>query len=174
MRATSRAILLSAAFAAVLAGLSGCGFRPLYSKQTYDVVPELAAIKIVSIADRRGQELRNLLYTELNPKGIPAQPLYVLETKLNVTKQTLAIQKDERVTRANLKVVAQYVLRSAETGKPLFHSESRSTNSFDVLVSEYANLAAEQDAERRALKAISDDMTLRLSFYFTRRRNGEP
>jgi LPS-assembly lipoprotein len=152
----------------LLLALAACGFRPLYSTRTYNVAPELAAIKVSSIADRRGQELRNLLYAELNPKGVPAQPIYVLDTDLSVSKQNLAIAKDETVTRANLIIVARYVMRTIETGQILFKSESSATTSFDVVRSEYANIAAEKDAQSRGLKVVSDDMTLRLSFYFTR------
>jgi LPS-assembly lipoprotein len=152
----------------LLLALAACGFHPLYSTRTYDVAPELASIKVASIADRRGQELRNLLYTDLNPKGVPARPVYVLDTTLSVAKQDLAIAKDETVTRANLIIVARYIMRAIETGHVLFRGESSSTTSFDVVRSEYANIAAEQDAQSRALKAISGDMTLRLSFYFTR------
>ena len=154
--------------ALLLLALTACGFHPLYSSRTYDVAPELASIKVASIADRRGQELRNLLYTDLNPKGVPARPVYVLDTTLSVAKQDLAIAKDETVTRANLIIVARYIMRAIETGHVLFRGESSATTSFDVVRSEYANIAAEQDAQSRALKAISGDMSLRLSFYFTR------
>lgn len=148
--------------------LTGCGFHPLYGKQANpEVVPELASVKIDSIKDRVGQQLRNLLYTRLNPKGEPDKPKYLLETQLRESQVSLAIQKTEVATRASLNISVTYHLRDMTTGATLYASTSRATASYDLVQSEYANLAAAQDAERRSLQEVADDMTHRLAFYFT-------
>lgn len=152
--------------------VAGCGFHPLYGRQANpEVVPALADIKIDVIQDRVGQQLRNLLFSRLNPEGEPAKPKYILETKLHESQQSLAIQETEVATRANLNISAAYHLRDLTTGATLYSSNSRATASYDLLQSEYANLAAAQDAERRSLQVIADDMTRRLSFYFTEDRS---
>lgn len=158
--------------------LSGCGFHPLYGKQANpEVVPSLADIKIDVIQDRVGQQLRNLLYSRLNPGGEPAQPKYILEATLRESQESLAIQETEVATRASLNISVAYHLRDLTTGKTLYTSYSRASASYDLLQSEYANLVAAQDAERRSLQVVADDITHRLSFYFTEdhsNRNGAP
>jgi LPS-assembly lipoprotein len=166
------------AFAALICSgaiLAACGFHPLYGTANPEVEPALASIKIVPMGPQRtdqdvariGQELRNMLYTRLNPKGEPAQPKYVLDAKLGEAKESLAIQKTEVATRAILSIVANYRLTQAGTGEIVFQAESRSTASYDLVESEYANVVAAQDAERRVLQNISDDMTAQISFHFT-------
>lgn len=162
----------SQAFGLALCGaalaLAGCGFHPLYGKQANpEVVPELGAVKIDSIQERVGQQLRNLLYARINPLGEPAKPKYILETKVRESQQSLAIQKTEVATRASLSISANYRLRDLTTGATLYSANSRATASYDLVQSEYANLAAAQDAERRTLQEVAEDMTNRLAFYFT-------
>jgi LPS-assembly lipoprotein len=159
------------ALAAVAFALSGCGLHPLYGKTNAEVVPELQSIKIASIADRIGQELRNLLYTQLTPGGEPAQPKYRLDTTLRESKQSQAIQQNEVATRANLGIIAHYSLIEIGTGRVLTKYVSSATVSYDIVQSEFATLSAQKDAERRALREIGDDMSVQLSFYFTQEQN---
>ena len=148
--------------------LGGCGFHPLYGKQANpEVVPALADIKIDLIQDRVGQQLRNLLFSRLNPGGEPTQPKYILEVTLHESQESLAIQETEVATRASLNISVTYHLRNLTSGKVLYTSYGHAAASYDLLQSEYANLAAAQDAERRSLQVVADDITRRLSFYFT-------
>ena len=157
------AVLLAASLA-----LGACGFHPLYGKANSEVVPELAAVKIESIADRKGQQLRNMLYTQLNPKGEPARPKYLLQTKLQEYTQATAIQIDEVATRANLLMDANYTLTDLQTGRVLFRQGMRATTSYDIVQSEFANISAQDDARTRALRQISNNIRTQLSFYFMR------
>jgi LPS-assembly lipoprotein len=159
------------ALAAVAFALSGCGLHPLYGKTNAEVVPELQSIKIASIADRIGQELRNLLYTQLTPGGEPAQPKYRLDTTLRESVHSQAIQQNEVATRTNLGITAHYSLIEIGTGRVLTKYVSSATVSYDIVQSEFATLSAQKDAERRALREIGDEMTVQLSFYFTQEQN---
>jgi len=165
------------ACAAGLLALAGCGFHPLYGRGNAQVAPQLGTIKILPMSGQQnqdvariGQELRNMLYTRLNTKGEPARPKYRLTTVLTETKRSLAVQKTEVATRANLVIDANYKLEDAATGTIVFSAQSRGVASYDIVQSEYANIAAAQDAERRVLQGISDDITLQLSFYFTQEK----
>lgn len=172
-RALSRGARIACTLAVYLTALgflAGCGFRPLYGTPQYDILPELAAIQVSPIADRIGQQLRNMLYDRLTPDGEPKRPRYTLRVRVTTTKKSLGIQEDETVTRANLIVRADFLLQAAADGRHLVEGVSRSTTSYDVVESDFATLAAEADAERRALTVIRDDITARLSFHFTRNR----
>ena len=166
---TARAALLAGSFA-----LAACGFHPLYGKANPEVVPEMAAVKIDPIADRKGQQLRNMLYTQLNPRGEPAHPKYLLETNLQEYTQASAIQIDEVATRANLLMDATYTLTDLQTGRLLFRHALRATTSYDIVQNEFANLSAQEDARNRALELISSDISTQLSFFFARQDDQEP
>ncbi len=163
-------VALVAACLAALGLLAACGFVPLYGTPRYEILPQLASIKINPIPDRAGQQLRNMLYDRLAPKGEPARPKYVLAVHLSVGKQLLGLQRDDTFTRANVIVDVNYVLRAADDGRALTSGRSRFITSYDVLRSEFefAALSAEADAERRALTQVGDDIAMKLSFYFAR------
>jgi hypothetical protein len=48
----------------------------------------------------------------------------------------------------------------------LFQGRSSSTNSYDILDSQYATQVAEDDARKRALQQLSEEMKIRLAIYF--------
>lgn len=150
--------------AVVLCALTGCGFHPLYGESTPSNAAALAAIRIEQIADRSGQKLRNMLLDRLTPTGPPSHPAYTLSVKLTETRQELAIRKDERATRANLTVTARFVLRAVRDPRAgLFAGVASSTNSYNVLMSEFATLSAENDARDRALQTLSEEIRLRVA-----------
>lgn len=155
-------------FAASLA-LSACGFRPLYGSGPRAAQRNLVSVAIDTIPDRSGQQLRNLLMQSMNPKGFPARPAYTLGVSLRESSARLGLQKDETATRASLTVVAQFTLADADTGKAIFRGTSRSLSNYDVVISDFATVVAENDAREKVLRAISQDITYRLALFIDRR-----
>lgn len=151
----------------LVALLSSCGFRPLYLKGKQNPQPELAAIDIRPIIDRKGQILRNLLLDQLTPKGSPARPAYVLDVSIDFSIRNLGIRRNDRATRALLRVTATYSLRRKQDGAQLFNGASQADSGYDILDSDFATLVAEQDALQHSLEAVAQDIKLRLSFLFS-------
>ena len=162
------------ALALLLLLLAGCGFRPLYGPRAEgpSTAAELQSIVIDPIPGRLGQILRNDLMDRLTPKGRPAKPRYRLQVALTRFKEGLAIKKDEEITRSNLRLTATFVLNDLESGEAAFQGRSRSTASYNLVRSDFANLAAERDAERRAAGEIGDQIQTWLSVFFSRQRQG--
>ena len=159
--------------AAMLLVVSGCGFQPLYGKQSIGSVDdELARIKVRVISDRIGQQTHNYLLDRLNRKGRPEKPLYLLVVKLKVAKTRLGIELDESATRAKLVLTADFVLSDIKTKSPLLKRSARSTNSYNIVDSAVATRSAELDARDRAAREVSEDIRVLLSLYF-RRNTGE-
>ena len=158
----------------LLAGLiSGCGFRPLHggSDDNGSVASEeLQTVQIAPLPNRDGQQFHNLLRNRLNPKGQPLSPRYVLSIKLSEIKETLAVRQDETATRANLTLNASFNLTDLGSQESLLRGLSSSTNSYNIVDSQFATYIAAQDARERALRELSDDIRLRLSAYFAQRR----
>lgn len=158
------AVLLLMAFA-----LSACGFQPLYSRPQDGVLSpaeQMAAVRIAPLPDRVGQQLHNLLRDRLNPRGQPRDPAYELKVNLAESRQELSIRKDETATRANLIVSAQFFLQEVGTAQVLLRGLATSTNSYNILKSQFATTYAELNARKRGLREISDDIRTRLGIYF--------
>ena len=159
-----------AAFA-LAALLFGCGFRPLYGTTgANEKLSNLfAQVRIENIPDRTGQKLRNFLLDRINPAGQPARPLYYLQVKTSVSRTDLGIQRDETATRAILVLTAKYKLSDSAKKTFLVRGSTQSTNSFNIVASDFATLSGETDAIERAAREVSDDIKTRLALYFTRK-----
>ena len=147
--------------------LSGCGFRPLYLKGKQNPQPDLTAIEIRPIVDRKGQILRNLLLDQLTPKGPSAHPAYVLDVTVDFSLTNLGIRRNDRATRALMKVTATYSLRRKQDEAKLFSGTSQASSGYDILDSDFATLVAEKDALQHSMETIAQDIKLRLSFLFS-------
>ncbi len=150
--------------------LGACGFRPLYGGAGEEVARELAAIAVETPETRLGWLFGERLRAELAPGG-PAPARYRLSVELRSRKQPLAIQLDDSITRFELALSARYVLRDASGQEVLHQGTLRRVASFNVVVSPFATLVAEQDAERRAAAELAQAIRTQLALYF---RGREP
>ncbi len=157
------------AFVLMAFALSACGFQPLYSRPSDGVLSpaeHMAAVRIAPLPDRIGQQLHNLLRDRLNPQGQPRDPAYELKVNLVESRQELSIRKDETATRANLIVSAQFFLQEVGSNEVVLRGLAASTNSYNILKSQFATTYAELNARKRGLREISDDIRTRLGIYF--------
>ena len=154
---------------AVMAALAGCGFHPLYGgSENAAINSQLGAIQIVTIEDRLGQKIHNLLLDRLNPRGRPQSPLYTLSLTAQISKAEIGLKFTEVATRAKLSLSANYFLTDNQSGAILTEGTARSVNSYNIPDSEYARVAAENDATDRAAREISDEVRTRLSLLFSK------
>ena len=163
---------LSRALTAIAIALvmSSCGFQPLYGTAGTNnhISDQLAQIRIETIPDRTGQQLRNFLLDRLNPNGQPARPLYYLLVNINITRTDLGIERDETATRAILVLTANYRLVDRTKKITLVKGSTHSTSSFNIVESDFAILSAETGATKRASRDVSENIKTRLALYFTR------
>jgi|TARA_B100000315_G_scaffold238080_1_gene255504 LPS-assembly lipoprotein len=151
--------------------IAGCGFKPLYGDRTASsVTDELAKIKVLTIKDRLGQKLHNLLLDRLSPKGRPTHPLYTLSVQAVVNKQELGLKFTEVTTRAKLTLQTNFNLDDAATGVTLLKGTARSVNSYNIVDSDFATLSAESNATDRAIREVSDAIKIRLSLFLASNR----
>lgn len=160
--------------AALLAlSLGGCGFQPLYGDRdaASGVARQLGGIEVGKIERRSGQQLRNHLIDAFSARGGAAANPYRLEVVLTEAKQGLAIRQDEAVTRYNYRLFGAFRLIRSKDQQVMFEDTARSSAAFNVVQSEFATLSAERDAEARAARDLSDDITTRLALYFQRQKS---
>lgn len=154
---------------AALLGLTACGFEPLYGEQDHGAATEdlLSRVSVPPIADRLGQLVRIELTNRLAPRPAP-EPFYVVTVVVTESRQGLAVRRDASATRANLILSARFDLAQIGGSDSLLSGEIRSVNGFDILVSDFATLAAEKDARRRGARDIADAIVDRLAIFLSR------
>jgi LPS-assembly lipoprotein len=153
--------------------LAGCGFEPLYGERDQAVATEnlLNRVTVPPIENRVGQLARIELTNRLTPTRPAPTPLFTLNVKLNESKTSLAVEKDSSATRANLTISATFeLLRNSDSAK-LTSGYVRSVNSYDILQSDFATLAAERNARRRGAKDVADGIVDRLAIYLLRNQD---
>jgi LPS-assembly lipoprotein len=110
--ARRRQLLAALSLAPGLTLLAGCGFRPLYAGPGGEAVAEeLAAIEVQAPLTRLGSFLQNQLIDDLNPAGLSTAKRYRLDVRLRRSRQALAIQLDDTITRYDLTLAAFFTLR---------------------------------------------------------------
>ena len=145
--------------------LSGCGFHPIHASDS-TTIEMLAQIEITSMDTRLGQILRGFLIKRLSSPNQPNAPRYNLDISLQVSKEALAIARDESATRFNMTLSADYSLVSLKNNKIVLKGSTRAISAFNVVSSDYATLVAERDAEIRAARVITEDLLGRLTVFF--------
>ena len=161
--------LAAAGLALALLGAAGCGFKPLHATDG-GARGELARVQIEQIADRTGQQLRNALLLSFPPGDPNAPAAWRLKVTVAESTRRLGVVKQDVATRANLTLTARYVLEDAAEGRTATAGELRSVNSYNILQSPYATLAAERDARARGVRQLADGLTTRLAAWLYRRR----
>lgn len=152
--------------------VAGCGFRPMYATDDpgagrVDVPSNLQNIFIPASRGRVEQLVYNNLRDRLNPLGVPRQPRFRLDYSVSVLKQPLAFAKDETATRQNVRVSVAFSLKNSSDNAVAFSGTVRALAAYNILRSQYATLAAEQNAEDRAIREVSDEIRLRIASYFS-------
>lgn len=162
-------ILASVLLAGALV-LTGCGFEPLYGAREQSVATEdlLSRVEVPPIADRVGQLVRIELTNRMTPTRPAPDAAFSLVVKLNESKASLAVEKDSSATRANLTISANFTLNQIGTGEELTSGSVRSVNSYDILQSDFATLAAEQGARQRGAIDVADGIVDRLAIFLLR------
>jgi LPS-assembly lipoprotein len=155
-------------------GPVGCGFRPMYGKP--DVaqpggVSELAAIRVLAIEDRIGQQTRNALVHRITPTGEPGAAKYNLRVNLTKVVEGLGHQKDAKATIGRYTLSASYSLTDLD-GRIIRHGNTRSVVSYNYLGPRYASIAGERDAEERAVSEVAEDIRRQLAAYFASAAEG--
>ncbi len=158
-RPASRALLSLA----LLAGLAGCGLRPLYSGGRAGAAAQaLASVRVDPIPGKQGWLMRNALQDRLKSMGDGA-PRYILKVALNDHIEGLGVRADDTVTRERRTLRARYQLVDTSTGETVLDETSGWDAGIDVASSEYATVAAEDSALERLTEIVADRVLARVA-----------
>lgn len=157
----------------VLLGLTGCGYRPLYSSGSdgRGVVDSLSSIAIQEPDSRAGQLVRNNLLSSMRPAGTAQENLYKLVLNPELTQATLVEQSLPGIKRMRLRLTVSYQLIEAGSGTEVNSGKTFSAVSYDTIREPVADLQAESNAMGRAAKEIAADIHTRLAAFMASRGN---
>jgi LPS-assembly lipoprotein len=163
----------------LLAALLGGCFQPLYGTGSEPGRPAvrdaLSAIDIQQIDAAANTseaplavQIRNDLLFNFTGGGYPAPPTHKLKVQINGNRAVVSI--DRATALPNIETYTlrtSYSLTEIATGKVVVTGQATAPVSYDTLGQQrFARLSGMHDAERRAAKVISDNITTRLASYF--------
>jgi len=153
-----------------LPALAGCGFSPLYGRgEDGSIAEELAKIRVLPIANRSGQVLRNHLLDGLTPRGEPQKPQYTLQVALaEPNVQDLGISRSESVLRYGFSAVASFRLINS-AGASVLQGASSGSSTFLVTNSEFATVSARSSARDRVMEEIAGDVKTQIGVFLRAR-----
>lgn len=143
-----RLVFLILAFA----GLSACGFRPLYAGANFDGVVEGQSIQVAEIPGRSGYSLRRQLMQRL-AVGLPGldEPARLTVT-LNESLTRAALLPDGAVSRSFKNAAGSYVL---ETPNGAISGDVSVQVPYSATSTPYTDVSAQIDASERAMTELS-------------------
>lgn len=150
--------------------LAGCGLKPLYATQNgVGAASELSGVSIPEPTSRLEQLVRNELLGQMASPGTDGDGVYRLELKQRTATSAVVAAKTGLNQRESLEVSLTYRLTETSTGKLLQEGRSFVIIPYDRVSSEFSNLQAVENAERRASVQLADDIRTRLAAYFATR-----
>ncbi|MFA5119956.1 LPS assembly lipoprotein LptE [Zavarzinia sp.] len=165
--------LLTAVVLGTVLALAGCGFRPMYGSESTSAEAEalLGSVAVSPIGkDRTGQVLRNDLIDRISAGRSAQNPRYRLDVTLETYELGGLIQSDATVTRYTVTLRAKIHLVDVASGQGVMDELARATTAYNIPVSEYAAISAQQDAYRRASTQLADEIRSRVASFLEANR----
>ncbi len=151
--------------------ISACGFKPLHGVDGTRALA-LNEVWIDEINGEMGQTLRNHLIDDFYTDGYPDTARYVLRVSIRQFTRNLDVRKNDTATRAQVILRAQYQLKDRfEEEKVVHEGTLRSVNSYNILDSQFTTLVTREDAIKRGLKDLSNQIQNRITLAVAKRHN---
>jgi len=177
-RAPIRQFARAATVLAAAVLVAGC-FQPLYGEHSVTGTPRLreslSAVDVLQIPAapnmpeaRMAVPLQNDLRFAFTGGGAAAPPTHRLAIQMSGSRQVVSATNVSGLPFIeNFTLNATYSLVEIATKKTVLTGRATTTVSYDPSGTQrFARISGMQDAERRAAKVISDNVTARLSSYF--------
>lgn len=116
-----------------------------------------AGVLVETSKDSLGQQLQANLEDQLNPGGVPAQPLYSLSVQVASGTGGIGVARDGTISRYNVALDSSYVLTRLSDRKIIQTGNIRHVSSFNNQVNQYySTYIAEKDAMKRGLTELAE------------------
>lgn len=152
---------------ALLLGLTGCGFHPLYAPSGQTQVG-LSEIFVDVIPNRTGQLLRQALQERFDGANDAPARRYVLDVQYVENVESIGIQADSSSSRNRYIGTVHWTLKKPGfLGQKITSGIARALDGNDVIVAQffYSDLNGEA-INRRMSEALADQVAESLASYF--------
>jgi LPS-assembly lipoprotein len=143
--------------------LAACGFQPMYSPGGGSAI---GPVQINEIEGKAGHVLRTELSRILAVENGASPPSH-LEITLSEQVTPLGIRIDESATRAELRLIANYVLTPPGQGAQVVRGSVVTVVNYDIPTAAFGEIAAQDDARERAAETMAQrfraELALRMS-----------
>jgi len=146
--------------------LGACGFQPMYAPVGGG--PAIGPVQVGEIEGKAGHVLRTELDRILaveNSGGEPAR----LEITLSEQVTPLGLRRDESATRAELRIIANYVLTPPHNAEVMRGSVVTTAN-YDIPTAAFGEIAAQDDARERAAESMAQRFRAELALRMAQAR----
>jgi len=158
-----RALLALPLTVALIAGLAGCGLKPMYAGgRNGEAAQALASVRVEAIPGKSGWLMRNALNDRLKAVG-EGDARFLLKVQLDDRIEGLGVRADDTVTRERRTLRARYQLLDTASGKTVIDETTGWDAGIDVTSSEYATIAAEDTALERLTEIVADRVLARVA-----------
>lgn len=137
---------------------AACGFQPAYGPGG-PARGIQSSIRVADPSDKNGFDLVERLEERL---GRPKADRFDLTYSIKTTATGVGITPDNAITRYNLNGVIDWVLTDRTIGTRVTGGQVKSFTSYSATGSTVAGLAAQEDAARRLMRILADQITARL------------
>ncbi|MGE3769806.1 MAG: LPS assembly lipoprotein LptE [Bdellovibrionales bacterium] len=164
--------------------ITACGFQPMYGdhspakmahadlqKVRIAIVDhnEIRVLQSIRTGERLNQQLTNKLIDRMYKSGYPREPEYELMVNMQMEERGLGIRKDATITRAELVMISEMVLRQSGSMEELYRTTIRTRVAYNILEGQYGTLVAKENAQDRALEELANDIVTRTSLFLNRK-----
>lgn len=144
--------------------LGACGFQPMYAPAGGSQA--IGPVQIAEIDGKAGHVLRTELSRILAVENGATSPSQ-LEITLTEQVTPLGIRIDESATRAELRLIANYVLTPPQPGSQVMRGSVTTTVNYDIPTAAFGEIASQDDARERAAETMAQrfraELALRLA-----------
>jgi LPS-assembly lipoprotein len=148
--------------------LGACGFQPMYATSA-NGGPAIGPVQVAQIDGKAGHvlktELDRILAVEAQTGGEPM----LLEITLQELVTPLGIRRDESATRAELRLIANYVLTPPNNGRVMRGSVFTVVN-YDIPTAAFGEITSQDDARERAAETMAQRFRAELALRMAQAR----
>lgn len=143
--------------------LAACGFQPMYAPAGGG--PAIGPVQVAQIDGKAGHVLKTELDRLLAAESGAGAPM-LLEITLLEQVIPLGIRRDESATRAELRLIANYVL-TPPNSREVMRGSVTTVVTYDIPTAAFGEIAAQDDARERAAETMAQrfraELALRLA-----------
>lgn len=147
--------------------LAACGFQPMYAPAGGGSA--IGPVQVAQIDGKAGHVLKTELDRLLAVEN-GASPPMLLEITLLEQVIPLGIRRDESATRAELRLIANYVL-TPPNSRDVMRGSVTTVVTYDIPTAAFGEIAAQDDARERAAETMAQRFRAELALRMAQARS---